>query len=138
MGEFLSVIIAGIATGSAYALLALAVVIIFRSTDRVNFAIGDTGAFGLYAGLYGLGLGLPVAGLYLGGAGRRRHRGCDRKMHHPALGSWTQSRLRGLGGHHRLGAGPASRHGRDLRPRAAQASRPWSKAGSISAAFRFR
>lgn len=60
MGEFLSVIISGMATGSAYALLALAVVIIFRSTDTVNFAIGDTGAFGLYVGLYGLVLGLPL------------------------------------------------------------------------------
>lgn len=60
MGELLSLITSGIASGSAFALLALGVVIIFRSTDTVNFAIGDTGALAAYCALTAIAAGLPL------------------------------------------------------------------------------
>lgn len=51
MGDIVSLVVSGIASGSAFALLALGVVIIFRSTDTVNFAIGDTGTLAAYLAL---------------------------------------------------------------------------------------
>src|SRR5919108_258065 len=64
MERFIQVIVDGIATGSIYAALALALVLIFRSTGVVNFAQGEMAMFstfiawGLYAG--GVPLGLAV------------------------------------------------------------------------------
>ena len=58
--ELLSLVIAGLASGSAYALLALGVVIIFRSTDAVNFAIGQTGVIALYVAGLLLAAGAPL------------------------------------------------------------------------------
>lgn len=46
--ELVALVLSGIASGSAYALLALGIVIIFRSTDAVHFAIGHTGVLALY------------------------------------------------------------------------------------------
>ena len=46
MGDLPAVIVSGLVSGSAYALLALGIVIIFRSTDTANFAIGDMGTPG--------------------------------------------------------------------------------------------
>ncbi len=60
LSELLSLVIAGVASGSAYALLALGVVIIFRSTDAVNFAIGQTGVIALYVASLLISAGLPV------------------------------------------------------------------------------
>ena len=60
VGDVLSLVISGIASGSAYALLALGVVIIFRSTDTVNFAIGDTGTFASFTALSAMSAGLSV------------------------------------------------------------------------------
>jgi branched-chain amino acid transport system permease protein len=60
MGDALSIIMSGIASGSAYALLALGIVIVFRSTDTVNFAIGDTGTFSAYVALTLMTSGLPI------------------------------------------------------------------------------
>jgi branched-chain amino acid transport system permease protein len=60
MTDLLVLIISGIASGSAYALLALGVVIIFRSTDTVNFSIGDTGALAAYVALTGITVGIPM------------------------------------------------------------------------------
>ncbi len=60
MGDLVSVIVSGIASGSAFALLALGVVIIFRSTDTVNFAIGDTGTLAAYFALTAWLAGLSV------------------------------------------------------------------------------
>lgn len=60
MGDFLSVLLSGLATGSAYALLALAVVIIFRSTDTVNFAVGDTGTLAVFVALAAIAAGVPL------------------------------------------------------------------------------
>jgi hypothetical protein len=48
MDDLPAVIISGLVSGSAYALLALGIVIIFRSTDTVNFAIGDIGTLGVF------------------------------------------------------------------------------------------
>lgn len=58
--DFFSVIISGIASGSAYALLALGIVIIFRSTDTVNFALGDTGTFAAFVAIAAIASGAPV------------------------------------------------------------------------------
>lgn len=60
MSDLLPVIAAGIVSGSSYALLALGIVIIFRSTDTVNFALGDMATLGVYVSLTAIGLGLPV------------------------------------------------------------------------------
>ncbi|HSW16712.1 MAG TPA: branched-chain amino acid ABC transporter permease [Ramlibacter sp.] len=59
--DFVPVIVSGIASGSAYALLALGIVIIFRSTDTVHFAIGDTGALMVYLAATAIGAGMPMA-----------------------------------------------------------------------------
>jgi len=43
--EFLQQVVAGLASGSIYALLALGIVIIYRSTGIVNFAQGEMATF---------------------------------------------------------------------------------------------
>lgn len=60
MHDFLPVIAAGIVSGSAYALLALGIVIIFRATDTVNFAIGDTATLGVFIAASAISAGAPV------------------------------------------------------------------------------
>jgi branched-chain amino acid transport system permease protein len=45
MVEFVQQVVAGLASGSIYALLALAIVIIYRSTGVVNFAQGEMATF---------------------------------------------------------------------------------------------
>ncbi len=60
MGDIISLVVSGIANGSAYALLALGIVIIFRSTDTVNFAIGDTGTLATFAALSAIAAGVPI------------------------------------------------------------------------------
>lgn len=61
MGDFPAVVISGIVSGSTYALLALGIVIIFRSTDTVNFAIGDTGTLAVFVTGSLIAAGLPIA-----------------------------------------------------------------------------
>src|SRR5262245_17252712 len=67
----------GIVTGCVYALVALSLVIIYKSTDVVNFAGGELVMLGAYAGLlglvffelhYALMFALAVVGLFLVGA----------------------------------------------------------------------
>jgi branched-chain amino acid transport system permease protein len=65
VGDLISLIISGIANGSAYALLALGIVIIFRSTDTVNFAIGDTGTLATFVALSAILAGVPVFAAFL-------------------------------------------------------------------------
>ncbi len=66
MEELLAVVISGVFSGATYALLALAIVIIFRSTDTVNFAIGDIGTLAVYVSYSAILLGLPaLAALFL-------------------------------------------------------------------------
>jgi branched-chain amino acid transport system permease protein len=50
----LQALASGIVTGCVYALLALAVVIIFKSTDVVNFAGGELMMLGAYVGLFAI------------------------------------------------------------------------------------
>jgi len=45
----------GIVTGCVYALVALSLVIIYKSTDVVNFAGGELVMLGAYAGLLAFG-----------------------------------------------------------------------------------
>jgi branched-chain amino acid transport system permease protein len=65
MERFVQVVIDGLATGSLYAALALAVVLIFRATGFVNFAQGEMAMFSTFIawGLLeaGLALGLAIA-----------------------------------------------------------------------------
>jgi hypothetical protein len=43
MSDLPAIVISGLVSGSTYALLALGIVIIFRPTDTLNFAVGDIG-----------------------------------------------------------------------------------------------
>ncbi len=45
-------IVVGLAIGSAYSLLAVAVVLVYSGTGVLSLAMGEIGAFSLYAGLY--------------------------------------------------------------------------------------
>ena len=60
MSDLPAVLISGLVSGSTYALLALAIVIIFRSTDTVNFAIGDIGCLAVFMASSLISAGLPV------------------------------------------------------------------------------
>ena len=72
MERFIQVIVDGLATGSLYGALALAVVLIYRSTGIVNFAQGEMAMFSTF-----IAWGLIEAGLPLG-AGAARRRSCSR------------------------------------------------------------
>lgn len=61
MNELGAVLISGMVSGATYALLGLGIVIIFRSTDVVNFAIGDFGTFGVFVAFAMISRGLPIA-----------------------------------------------------------------------------
>ena len=61
MAEFIETIVDGIATGSLYGALALALVLIFRTTGIVNFAQGEMAMFTTF-----LAWGLVEAGLPIG------------------------------------------------------------------------
>ena len=63
MTEFIETIVDGIATGSLYGALALALVLIFRTTGIVNFAQGEMAMFTTF-----LAWGLLEAGLPIGAA----------------------------------------------------------------------
>ena len=63
MERFVQVIVDGLATGSLYGALALAVVLIYRSTGIVNFAQGELAMFSTF-----IAWGLMQAGLPLGAA----------------------------------------------------------------------
>ena len=61
MERFVQLVIDGIAIGSIYGALALALVLIFRSTGLVNFAQGEMAMFSTF-----IAWGLVEAGLPLG------------------------------------------------------------------------
>ena len=67
MGRFLQYALAGLSAGSLYALVALGLVLIYRSTRVLNFAHGDLATFGTYVafaaitGGMSLGIALPIA-----------------------------------------------------------------------------
>jgi branched-chain amino acid transport system permease protein len=58
--DILATIISGLVSGSAYALIALGIVIIFRSTHTVNFAVGDIGTLSVYVAVSAISMGLPL------------------------------------------------------------------------------
>lgn len=60
MGDLPAVIASGLVSGATYALLALGIVIIFRSTDTVNFALGDIGMLGVFTASSLIAVGVPV------------------------------------------------------------------------------
>ncbi len=56
----------GVVTGCVYALIALSLVIVYKSTDVINFAGGEVVMVGGYLGLLGLlYLGLPYAAIFV-------------------------------------------------------------------------
>jgi len=56
----------GVVTGCVYALIALSLVIVYKSTDVINFAGGEVVMIGGYLGILGLlYLGLPYAAIFL-------------------------------------------------------------------------
>jgi branched-chain amino acid transport system permease protein len=65
--RFLQVVVDGIADGSVYAALALALVLIFRSTGVVNFAQGEMAMFATFVAWALADAGVPI-GLALAGA----------------------------------------------------------------------
>lgn len=60
MQDFLPVIISGLVSGSSYALLGLAIVIIYRATDVINFAIGDMASVGVFVASTLILAGMPI------------------------------------------------------------------------------
>jgi branched-chain amino acid transport system permease protein len=64
--RFVQVIVDGLATGSLYGALALAVVLIYRSTGIVNFAQGELAMFSTFIAWGLMQAGLPLAGALLG------------------------------------------------------------------------
>jgi branched-chain amino acid transport system permease protein len=60
MGEFLQFIIAGLKSGSIYALVALGFTIVYSSTGAINFAQGEFYMLGGMLGVWFVSLGLPV------------------------------------------------------------------------------
>jgi branched-chain amino acid transport system permease protein len=66
MERFVQVIVDGLATGSLYGALALAVVLIYRSTGIVNFAQGEMAMFSTFIAWGLLEAGLPLALALLG------------------------------------------------------------------------
>jgi branched-chain amino acid transport system permease protein len=59
MHEFLQQVFSGLAAGAIYASLALALVMIYRSTDLVNFAQGEMAMFSTYIAWTLVNAGLP-------------------------------------------------------------------------------
>jgi len=72
MGQTLNLVIAGVAAGCVYALVALGFVLIYKATEVVNFAQGELMMLGGFAGLALAAAGWPwplaLAGAALGGA----------------------------------------------------------------------
>ncbi len=59
METFVQLIISGIATGSIYGSMGLAIVLILRSTRSLNFAQGEMATFGAFTGWSLLNTGMP-------------------------------------------------------------------------------
>jgi branched-chain amino acid transport system permease protein len=65
MHEFLQQVFSGLATGAIYASVALALVMIYRATDLVNFAQGEMAMFSTYIAWTLVNAGLPFWAAYL-------------------------------------------------------------------------
>jgi branched-chain amino acid transport system permease protein len=59
VAEFLQQVVSGLATGGIYASLALAIVLIYRSTRVINFAQGEMGMFATFIALWLIDSGWP-------------------------------------------------------------------------------
>ena len=55
-------VLSGVVTGSVYALLAVAIVMVFKTTDVPNFSQGEIFMAGGYAALFPMGVGLALLG----------------------------------------------------------------------------
>ena len=62
MDIFIQQVVSGLATGSIYAALALALVMIYEATDVVNFAQGEMAMFATYVCWALLSAGMPYWG----------------------------------------------------------------------------
>lgn len=60
MGTFIQLVVDGLAMGSIYAALALAIVIVNQSTGMINFAQGGMAVLSAYLSYAFLGMGLPL------------------------------------------------------------------------------
>ncbi|MFE6157295.1 branched-chain amino acid ABC transporter permease [Streptomyces sp. NPDC056486] len=60
MDQFLLVLVSGLASGAVYGLMGLGLVIIYRATDVVNFALASLATLGLYGALTLYDRGLPL------------------------------------------------------------------------------
>ena len=60
MELFLQLTFAGLAIGSVYSCVALAVVMIYQATDHFNFAQGEMAMFSTFIAWTFIGLGLPI------------------------------------------------------------------------------
>ncbi|HVE99000.1 MAG TPA: branched-chain amino acid ABC transporter permease [Mycobacteriales bacterium] len=60
----ISQVVTGLAVGAAYSLIAVAVVLIYTGTKTLSIAMGEIGAFGLFAGLHWRDEGMPVIGYH--------------------------------------------------------------------------
>lgn len=60
MDQFLLILVSGLASGAVYGLMGLGLVIIYRATDVVNFALASLATVGLYAALTLYDSGLPL------------------------------------------------------------------------------
>ncbi len=65
MHEFLQQVFSGLAAGAIYASVALALVMIYRSTDLVNFAQGEMALFSTYLAWTLVNAGLPFWGAFV-------------------------------------------------------------------------
>jgi branched-chain amino acid transport system permease protein len=69
LGLILQLVASGVVTGCVYALIALSVVIVYKSTDVINFAGGEIVMVGGYLGMLGLSyFGLPYPLVFVFGA----------------------------------------------------------------------
>jgi branched-chain amino acid transport system permease protein len=64
MAEFFQQVVSGLATGGIYASLALALVLIYRSTRVINFAQGEMGMFTTFIALWLIDAGWPYWGAF--------------------------------------------------------------------------
>jgi len=65
MAHFLQYVVSGLATGSIYALVALGLALIYRSTRILNFAHGDMATAGTFVALTLLGLNLSYGPAFI-------------------------------------------------------------------------
>lgn len=66
MTEFVQLALAGAANGAIYGLLALALVLIFRSTHIINFGQGEMAMFATYVAWWFIDSGVPYWGAFFG------------------------------------------------------------------------